>query len=35
MVIDPFVAGVLFTLFAEMSILILYAVLKVIVGGKK
>lgn len=28
MVIDPFIAGVLSTLFAEMAVLIIYAILR-------
>lgn len=34
MYINPFVAGVLATIFAEMAALIVYAVVKVYWGGK-
>lgn len=35
MYINPFVAGVLCTLFAELAIIVLYAVFKTIVGGRR
>lgn len=34
MYLNPFVAGVLCTIFTEMGIVILYAVFKTITGGK-